>query len=232
MSEQFNVYCDESCHLENDQQSSMVLGAVWLPKHKRRDISTRLTEIKARHGLNRSFEIKWTKVSDSKVQFYLDCIDYFFDDDDLHFRGLVADKSMLNHGEFEQSHDDWYYKMYFVMLKNIFDPEQCYNLYLDIKDTLGARKVDKLHDVLANNMYDFSRQIILKVQQVHSHESDILQLSDLLIGALAYQHRGLDSSSAKLRLVKRIQERSGYKLTHNTLMRELKFNLLIWRGRD
>jgi hypothetical protein len=30
----FNVYCDESCHLEHDRQQAMVLGAVWCPLGK------------------------------------------------------------------------------------------------------------------------------------------------------------------------------------------------------
>ena len=29
MSDIFHVYCDESCHLENDHQNAMVVGAVW-----------------------------------------------------------------------------------------------------------------------------------------------------------------------------------------------------------
>ncbi len=29
MTNTFNVYCDESCHLENDHQKAMVLGVVW-----------------------------------------------------------------------------------------------------------------------------------------------------------------------------------------------------------
>jgi len=31
MSENYNVYCDESCHLLGDEQEVMVLGAVWCP---------------------------------------------------------------------------------------------------------------------------------------------------------------------------------------------------------
>ena len=31
MSDIFNVYCDESCQLENDHQKVMALGAVWCP---------------------------------------------------------------------------------------------------------------------------------------------------------------------------------------------------------
>lgn len=39
MSDTFNVYCDESCHLENDHQKAMVLGAVWCPLEKSREIA-------------------------------------------------------------------------------------------------------------------------------------------------------------------------------------------------
>ena len=38
MSQPYNVYCDESCHLEHDRQSIMVLGAVWCPLEKTRAI--------------------------------------------------------------------------------------------------------------------------------------------------------------------------------------------------
>lgn len=88
--EEFNVYCDESCHLEHDRFKAMSLGAVWCPKSKVREISKRLVEIKARHGVGMGAEVKWTKVSPCNYDLYVDIIDYFFDDDDLHFRGLVV----------------------------------------------------------------------------------------------------------------------------------------------
>jgi len=84
----FNVYCDESCHLEKDHQKAMVLGAIWCPLEKCREVSVRLREIKKKHGLPSDFEVKWTKISPAKSQFYLEWMDYFFDDDDLHFRAL------------------------------------------------------------------------------------------------------------------------------------------------
>lgn len=229
MNRTFNVYCDESCHLENDNQKAMVLGAVWCPLEKSREIAVRLREIKVKYHLSPTFEIKWVKVSPAKVQFYLDVMDYFFDDDDLHFRALIVpDKTILRHQDFNQTHDDWYYKMYFDMLKVILHPDARYRIYLDYKDTRGATKVARLHDVLCNNMYDFSRQIIERVQLVRSEEIESLQLADLLIGTIAYVNRGLSSSTAKRRLVDRMRERSGYALTHTTLLREDKVNLLRW----
>ena len=233
MSQVFNVYCDESCHLENDHQRAMVLGGVWCPAEKSRDIFVRLREIKVRHGLSPEFEVKWTKVSPAKVMFYLDLVDYFFDDDDLHFRAFVVpDKSILRHWDFGQDHDTWYYKMYFDMLKVIFNPDAQYRIYIDIKDSRSETKINKLHDVLCNNLYDFSRKIIARVQSVHSHEIELVQLADLLIGAISYANRGISGNAGKESLVKRIRKRSHYDLTRTTLYREDKVNLLIWRPRE
>ena len=123
MPERYHIYCDESCHLENDHAGIMVLGAVWCPQEKVQEINQRLREIRLQHGLPSSFEIKWTKVSPAQQQFYEQVMDYFFDDDHLHFRALIAaNKSMLRHDDFGQTHDEWYYKMYFDMLKLLLTP--------------------------------------------------------------------------------------------------------------
>lgn len=227
---EYNIYCDESCHLLNDDSSVMVLGAVWCPKEKRQEIFKRLYEIKLSNGFLSNFEIKWNKVSPAQVGFYLQLIDYFYDDDDLHFRALVIqDKSKLQHKNFNQTHDDFYYKMYFDLLKTIFIPNNSYNIYIDIKDTRGQYKVDKLCEVLRSSQYDIQKRIVQKVQQVHSREVSLLQLTDLLIGAVCYLHRGLETSTAKLKIIERIRQRSGYSLVKSTLYREDKTNIFIWK---
>ncbi len=232
MSQVVNVYCDESCHLENDRQPVMVLGAVWCLQEKAREIAVRLRETKVAHKLPAHFEVKWTKVSPAKLGFYLDVLDYFFDDDDLHFRTWVAHKAGLRHADFAQTHDDWYYKMMFGLLEPLLTPEARFRLYLDRKDTRSAQKVARLHDVLCNNLYDFNRAIVERVQVVESHAVEQLQLADLLLGAVGYANRGLGSSTAKNALVARIKERTGYSLSRPTLLREPKFNLFIWHGRQ
>lgn len=234
MTNTYNVYCDESCHLENDGQKAMALGAVWCPLDKTREIAVRLREIKQKHGLSPQFEVKWTKVSPAKAGFYLDLVDYFFDDDDLRFRALIVpDKSLLRHGAYpSQDHDTWYYKMYFDMLKVILSPDAHYRIYLDIKDTCGAQKAARLHEMLCNNIYDFSREVIERLQLVHSHEIEQLQLADLLIGAVSYVNRDLQGSAGKQVLVERIRERSRYSLTRSTLLREEKFNLFRWQAAE
>ncbi|MFC2033605.1 DUF3800 domain-containing protein [Chloroflexota bacterium] len=227
----YNIYCDESCHLENDQQQIMVLGAVWCQLDKIRQISVNIREIKQRHRLSPTFESKWTKISSGQLPFYKELLDYFFSSDDLHFRALVVPaKSKLRHELFGQDHDTWYYKMYFDMLKVILSPHACYRIYLDIKDTQSSAKVAKLHDVLCNNMYDFERQIIERVQTIRSHESELMQLADLLIGVVSYANRQLSSSPAKVTLVKQMQQNSGYELTKTTLLQESKVNIFSWQA--
>ena len=235
-----NIYCDESCHLQNDKEPVMVIGAVYCPIEKKEEIFERLYSFKLKHNLipknkkndneNRTYyELKWNKVSKSKIEYYKDVINYFFDDDDLQFRVLVvSNKSAIDYEKFNHTHDTFYYPMYFGMLKAILNPENSHHIYIDIKDTRSKEKVHKLEQVLRNDKYDYSKEIIKKVQQVRSHEVEILQLTDLLVGATAYVNRGLANSKAKNELINLIKHRSKYSLTKSTLLKERKFNVFIW----
>ncbi len=233
----YNVYCDETCHLEHDGINDMVIGAVWCPQDKLRGINQRIRTIKLRNGISPSAELKWTKISPAKVQVYKDIIDYFFNDDDIHFRAIIIpDKSKLNHQAFHQTHDEWYYKMYFDMLKVILSPTEQYEIYIDIKDTHSYQKVQKLKEVCSNSMYDFSQNIIRRLQPIRSDEIQIMQLVDILIGAIGYENRifedGFVKSQAKLEVIDLIKRRSNYSLTRSTLLREDKCNLFVWDARD
>ncbi|PIQ34790.1 MAG: DUF3800 domain-containing protein [Zetaproteobacteria bacterium CG02_land_8_20_14_3_00_50_9] len=229
MTQEFNIYCDESCHLEHDGISPMVLGCIWSPANRRMTLDNGIRQIKVAHGLSANFEIKWTKVSDAKLDFYKAVIDYFFDEERLHFRGLVIpDKSKLDHQAFGQTHDDFYYKMYFLLLKQIFEDDNRYRIYLDIKDTQSQTKAVKLHDYLCNARYDFDREMIQRVQHVRSHEVEQLQLADLLIGALSYYQRGLTTSKSKQALIHHIKARAKLTLENSTWPSERKFNLFHW----
>jgi len=75
-----------------------------------------------------------------------------------------------------------------------------------------------------------ARRIIERLQIVRSNEVEILQVTDLLVGAVSYANRDLTTSSAKLALVQRVRERSGYSLTRTTLFREDKVNLFVWHA--
>ncbi len=232
---EYNVYCDESCHLEHDGIEIMGIGGVWCPKNKTREISDRIRELKLRHGISTTSEIKWTKVTPSKLNFYIDLINFFFDYQDLHFRMIIIDKTQLDHKRFNQTHDQFYYKMYFDMLSFIFERDNRYNVYVDIKDTKSYKKCLNLENVCCNSRWDFTHQMIQKVRPIRSDESQIMQLADILIGAVMFRNRKFSKdqvrSSAKISIVNKIRERSGYRLNRTNYLTERKFNLFFWEAK-
>ncbi len=91
-----NIYCDESCHLPNDNNPLMSLGAIQYPEKKVRNLSKEITELK--NNYNCRGELKWTKVSQKNIAFYLRLIDLFFEKKDLFYRALIVNnKCILDH---------------------------------------------------------------------------------------------------------------------------------------
>lgn len=225
----YNIYCDESCHLEHDGERYMVLGGIICEKNNRRIIKNDIIEIKRNNNIKDMAEIKWNKVSPSKLKYYKDLVDYFFENDMLRFRAMIIDKTQLNHEKFNQTHDDWYYKMYYELLKNLAEPKDNNYIYLDIKDTKSARKVEGVKNYLNMKMSEYEYEPIRHIQSINSQESSIMQLADLFIGAIGYKNREMfnkeKSSSAKTQLMNYIVEKSGYSLLKSTWLSEKKFNL-------
>ena len=75
---EINVYADESCHLEHDNVEFMVLGCVYCLKKDVKYISKKIKKIKMEYGMNPNTEIKWTKVSNNKLEMYKKLIDILF----------------------------------------------------------------------------------------------------------------------------------------------------------
>lgn len=230
------VYSDESCHLEHDGSPVMILGAMYCSADKKREIFEDIRDIKKKHGINTFFEIKWTKVSESKYDFYFDLFNYFWDNPYIYYRGLVAKgKDKLNHFKYNSGdYDLWYYKMYFLMLDPVVSPDNEYKILVDIKDTRGGKRVEKLREVLCNNMYDFRQEVISQISQINSKESELLQLADLFNGALAFHHRHLDelddSNAGKKAFVEALKNKQNIDV--RTSRGAKKFNLFIWTPRS
>jgi len=227
----YNVYCDESCHLLNDRNDIMVLGCISCEAKYIKGVHEDIRKIKKEHKISNDFEIKWTKVSQGKADFYINLIDYFFNSN-LNFRAVIATgKNQLVHEEFNQTHDDWYYKMYYLLLREVIDIQNYYRLFLDIKDTKSSKKIIKLKDVLNRSLYSFVDEVVQNIQVVKSEEVGLIQLTDLLTGAISYWNRGIEASKAKISIVQKIQEHTGLDLKTSTNKNAIKFNLFVWHPR-
>lgn len=205
MNKTFNIYCDESCHLENDHKPYMFLGKVSSAYNQVRFHTDNIRELKKKHHFYA--EIKWTSVSNSKLRFYEELIDYFFSTD-LQFRAIGVEKSQINNDAHNQTYDDFYYKMYYYLLNHNLNSLYNYNVYLDIKDTLSAFKVSKLKEIL-NTKFGVFRN----VQNIRSHESIVLQMADFIMGAISYYHNNAEkTNAAKVKIITKIKQHSGSSL--------------------
>ena len=159
-----------------------------------------------------------------KKNFYYELVKYFFDNTNLAFRAvLVPDKNKLEHNKYGQTHDEFYYKIYYDMLKKLFVPFYFWNIYIDEKDTLGSTKIEKLRLFLKGGN--------VKIQEVRSKDVELIQLADIFLGAITYKNRLLETNPTKVNMIKLI-ESYGYKLDETTPYVKEKFNILRWKTRE
>lgn len=215
----FNFYCDESCHLENDKMPHMIISYTSSAYNQVKLHSANIRALKLKHFIRG--EIKWSALSKSQYPFYSDLIDYFFATD-LHFRAIIIDKSKLKHEEFKQSHEEFYDKMYFQLLNKKILPEYNYNIYIDIKDTHSYEKSASLKAYLNKNYVS-----VQNMQIIRSYESELMQLTDVLMGAIGYFLRNENKVIAKNKIIKKIQSHSRNPLTHSTHRDATKLNLFF-----
>lgn len=230
----YNIYSDESCHLLDDNSNIMVLGAICCPNIHARKINREIRKIKEKYKIGKNkfgdeIEIKWTKVSSSKMDMYKELISLFFEKDYLKFRAVIINgKSELDHVLFMQDHDTWYHKMYYYLFREMVKIGNEYNIYVDIKDTRSSENMNFLKGVLNRSLRDSYKSTVRKIQPVRSEEVNILQLTDLFIGALSYKFRNLKTSDTKLDIVNYIEMCSEFDLSTTTPRYNDKFNLFVW----
>ncbi|MEC9485836.1 MAG: DUF3800 domain-containing protein [Candidatus Izemoplasma sp.] len=222
----YSIFCDESRHLENDEHSHMLIGAILCETGNENHYNNIIKGLKEKHGMNKNTELKWTKVSSRYLGLYKDIIDFTYDNP-IFIRILIADKSNLDHNRFEQTHDKWYYKMYYHLLTYFGSRyDSLYKVYLDIKDTNTHKRVDKLNKILN---YQYASEYIVK--SVRSHEKQFIQVIDLIIGAAGYKYSDKKSSEAKLEVMNYLESKFGVNFFKKTAYQSQKINIFTWNGK-
>ncbi len=222
------IFLDESGHLENNGRY-MVLGCVWGTQSAFNELSNRIKKLKTDHNISLRREIKWTKVSKAKKDYYSSIISIFNESKDVNYRGIIIDKNKVNNNLFHQTDDDFYYKLVYLTVRNVAERNiGSFKIFLDYKDTNSPRRSEeqamflKSTRALANR--DFS------VQPIRSYESLPLQLADLINGAVAYSLKEKTTSKAKKDLVKQLSKQVDYVPFQDTPRWQEKFNLLFWES--
>lgn len=229
VSDEINIYCDESCYLENEKCKTMLISCIQCPKEHVKKISEDIIKLKKKYNIWKYAEIKWEKVSKSKEDFFISLLDYFFDNKELLFRAIVIpDKSKLNHLAYNQDHNTFYYKMIYDLVNFVLRYDKSYNIYADKKEnSYRARfQMRVTKDFLQSHC---SKNI--KMQNITSYKSQIMQLNDFIQGIVCYYNRKLhlqqNANPTKVKLIELVQKR-GIDLAKTNY--DSKFNLFLWES--
>lgn len=223
----FNIYIDESCHLEKDNSKVMCIGYIKIPYENYSVLKNEIKKIKLKH--KSPTEIKWNRLSMSRLSLYKDLIDYFFKTE-MEFRSvLIKNKNNLNHKRYNRNDENsYYFKTLKILLNHDFnDGNDMFRVYLDVKDHFGKSRINLLKKDL-DKFYNESSPYVY-FQHIHSNENEFLQITDLFIGAISFKARNKykqeGSSEAKNLIVEYLEKKSEYLLDDGTEPWEKKFNI-------
>ncbi len=230
----YKIFCDESNHLNNDTSNLMVIGGIGCPSNQVEYVNRFIKHLKHKH--NAMGELKWTKLNNNKKEFYKELLEFFFSNIYLKFNAqAVINKSRLNHDKYNDGEvDKFYYKMYYYALLpflQFLKPNEKVNIFIDYKDTKGGQRAKKLNEVIHNTFYG---KIDCEFTIIHSHESQIMQLADIMIGAISYKNREDIEHKSEIKnfIISTIEELGGISLDVSTPEWEEKFRIYRFMPRS
>lgn len=221
----FEVYCDESLPdlfcAERQRFKYMLIGSLWLPSELRLPIKREIHALRRAH--NTWGEIKWHKVSRSKLEFYKGLVDLFFSyGDNVRFRCIAVDSKQFDSRWHDNDDELGFYKCYYQLLHHWIADFNSYRIFCDVKTARDPRRLSKLAEVLGNSNLSSK---ISPIQALPSGEMAAIQLCDLLVGAASARlNATLMKGSARSRLLEHLEAGLGHEVAP-TVHGEKKFNV-------
>ncbi len=229
---QFEVYCDEAKQdLFTSKKPSarfLMIGSLWLPSSLRCEAKEQIGRLRAKHQT--WGEIKWSKISPSRLQFYVDIVDLFISyKQDMRFRCIAVDNAAVNMELHGNDKELGFYKFYYQMLHHWILDFNEYRIFCDAKTNRDPKRLQVLQRCLQNANLSSK---IMSVQSLPSREVVLIQLCDLLLGAASSRMNDtLKEGSAKEAILKRLEGDLHLEVLGPTIRDERKFNIFQIRLR-
>jgi hypothetical protein len=166
-------------------------------------------------------ELKWSKVSNQKLEEYRQLVDIFFDFAErgaVAFRATTFDNHLWDHKRFNDSDPDLgISKLYYQMLLHqVVGPfGDLASLYICLDRRLSSTPLDDLHRMLnagAGRDYGLTFGPVRVLMSQDSKKDDILQMNDVILGAVSAmkneRHKAHDARPAKTELSKYVLTKS------------------------
>lgn len=185
-----HIYIDESSQTNNRY---LVLGAVVVPEPHVETLEQAMST--ARLPELPFTELKWAKVSKSKVQAYERFVRVFFAHATAQFHSVVVDTTQLRHRVFNEGDRDRGFnkEIYQLVLKcGRLHRESVFHVFPDRRSTVHP--TEELRTIINHGMHKkFGRSRDWPVRKLHFadwEQRPVLQLADLFAGAIAYRCNG------------------------------------------
>lgn len=224
------IYCDESRqdllvkkeHISKNNQY-VCIGGIMTDDQYKELIKREIKSLQEKHNVYG--EIKWGNVSNNKVDFYIELIDLFFKyDKELEFRVVIIDSEEVDNEVFNcDDHELGYYKFYYQLLYHWINPKEEYYIFTDYKTNKDKTRLKSLKEIINKS---YHKDCVKIIQSINSKESLLLQLENILMGAIGYKfnYGSAGKSCAKNALVNRIEKHLGHEIIP-TLKNSKKFNV-------
>lgn len=221
----YNAYCDES----NLKSHFMVIGGVWVPWQQEELLRRKITDLRETTGLLGEF--RWKKTSKAKIGEYRGFVDTFFSISALRFNCIVVNNYIFDPKAFHEG--DWelgFYKLYYLVITRNLNSLGRYWFYLDDRNNRKKNRLGVLKSI-SNNWCKahLKCEPIRQIEPRISHSDDLIQLADVLCGAVGYMWNDRSESPAKLELAHYIARRAGLQTLRINTHPESRFNIWQWR---
>lgn len=228
LNELFHIYGDES---RQTKDKYMLFGGIMV---KEAIIPSLEVKIKNWRENNRMYaELKWTKVSKGKLEVYKELVSLFFSlatQRLLTFKSVVFDTSKIDYKKhYSGDKELGFYSLMAEFLphfrKSIVSHEQRLLVFLDERNShYSLSDLKALSNQKSRELYEMNVELVRNIQPIRSHESDFLQIADILMGAVGYHynrcHHRPHASEAKIDLAQYISNKVGLKELTQPIERE------------
>lgn len=220
------IYCDESRQdlfkTPIPGENYVLIGGICIKAADRQTLKKGIKDIRISHEILSEF--KWNKVSPSKIDFYFDIINFFFNHE-IRFRTVVLRADELDAVKFHQADNElMFYKFYYQLLHHWILDKNKYRIFVDTKTNRVHSRLKTLKKCLANaNLLSE-----IDVQALPSDQVDFIQLADLLIGAVSYKFHNRNESDAKLKIINQIETKLEREIGPTSRF-EQKFNIFRFK---
>ena len=176
-------FLDETGLLYSARDKFFALGIIKSEKPQR--LYNRIRKIRDKYNYRE--ELKWANL-DRKIRF--DVAREFFNvflDEDVKFNSIILDKDELDFKKYYQNNMYRVYRSFSVVLLKLIlgkDPKEITTLLADDYFTPDNEDLEDAIKAFVNDHY--KKFVVSGVCQINSKSSDLIQLTDLILGAIVY----------------------------------------------